>query len=161
MTFIGHDSVGDEMVGAICRRLRTSERLRRSWGGWPAPPGHGFLVHSAPLSRRDVLRYLKHTSPVEVEVTVRSCADRLATGGETPTRPSRATWAWPRVMAEALDWRTAGPRGAPARRRARGRAGHRAGEEIGKLLAQLEEAAYAGEAASREEALELARRLRR
>ena len=32
VTFIGHDAVGEEMVRALCRRLRTSERLRRFLG---------------------------------------------------------------------------------------------------------------------------------
>ena len=51
---------------------------------------------------------------------------------------------------------------AGARRRAgRASSGIEPGAEIGELLAQLEEAAFAGEARSREEALELARRLAR
>ena len=44
VTFIGHDAVGEEMVGEIFRRLRTSERCAPSsasspastwcWGSW-------------------------------------------------------------------------------------------------------------------------------
>src|SRR5204862_5077844 len=80
VTFIGHDAVGADMVRAICTRLRASERFREYVA---ALTRHhlvlGFLVHERPLSRRDVYRYLKRCSPVEVEVTVLSCADRLAT----------------------------------------------------------------------------------
>ena len=162
VTFIGHDAVGYEMVGAICRRLRTSERLRAFIGGLARH--HlvlGFLVHSSPLSRRDVYRYLKHTSPVEVEVTLLSCADRLATRGRNADAAIAAHLELAReLMAEALDWRTAGPPRPPLRGdELASELGIEPGAEIGKLLAQLEEAAYAGEAASREEALELARKL--
>ena len=52
VTFMGHTSVGEEMIDAICRRLRTSERLRTFLG---AITRHhlvlGFLVHERPLSR--------------------------------------------------------------------------------------------------------------
>ena len=164
ITFIGHDALGDEMVGGICRRLRTSERLRAFVG---ALARHhlvlGFLVHSRPLSRRDVYRYLKHTSPVEVEVTVLSCADRLATRGKNAEPAIAAHLELAReLMAEALDWRAAGPPRPPLRGdELAAELGIEPGAEIGELLAQLEEAAYAGEARSREEALELARKLRR
>lgn len=163
ITFIGHDALGDEMVGAICRRLRTSERLRGFLG---ALARHhlvlGFLVHSRPLSRRDVYRYLKHTSPVEVEVTVLSCADRLATRGKRADDAIAAHLELAReLMAEALEWRSAGPPRPPLRGdELAAELGIEPGAEIGELLALLEEAAYAGEARSREEALELARRLR-
>jgi poly(A) polymerase len=163
VTFIGHDALGDEMIGAICRRLRTSERLRGFLG---ALARHhlvlGFLVHNRPLSRRDVYRYLKHTSPVEVEVTVLSCADRLATRGKNAEPAIEAHLELAReLMAEALDWRAAGPPRPPIRGDELAvELGIEPGAEIGALLAQLEEAAYAGEARSRDEALELARKLR-
>ena len=163
ITFIGHDALGDEMVGTICRRLRTSERVRTFVG---ALARHhlvlGFLVHSRPLSRRDVYRYLKHTSPVEVEVTVLSCADRLATRGRNAEAAIAAHLEVAReLIAEALDWRTAGPPRPPLRGdELAAELGIEPGAEIGELLARLEEAAYAGEARSREEALELVRKLR-
>ena len=46
----------------------------------------GFLVHRIPLDRRDVYRYLVPASPVEVDVTVLSVADRLATRGDNSER---------------------------------------------------------------------------
>ena len=163
ITFIGHDALGDEMVGTICRRLRTSERVRTFVG---ALARHhlvlGFLVHNRPLSRRDVYRYLKHTSPVEVEVTVLSCADRLATRGKNAEPAIAAHLELAReLMGEALEWRAAGPPRPPLRGdELAAELGIEPGAEIGELLARLEEAAYAGEASSRQEALELARRLR-
>lgn len=82
VTFIGHDRVGTEMVATVCRRLRTSERLRSFLAGLTAHHLRlGFLVHERPLSRRAVFRYLAACEPVEVEVTLLSCADRLATRG--------------------------------------------------------------------------------
>ena len=87
VTFIGHDRLGEEMVRAICRRLRTSERLCRFLAG--VTRHHlvlGFLVHERPLDRRGVYRYLERTSPVEVEVTLLSVADRLATRGKNAER---------------------------------------------------------------------------
>ena len=163
ITFIGHDSVGDEMIGTICRRLRTSDRLRSFLG---ALARHhlvlGFLVHRRPLSRRDVYRYLKHTSPVEVEVTLLSCADRLATRGAGSEEAIDVHLELAReLMSEALEWRAAGPPRPPLRGdELAAELGIEPGPEVGVLLAQLEEAAYAGEARSRAEALELARRLR-
>jgi putative nucleotidyltransferase with HDIG domain len=87
VTFLGHDRLGEEMVGQVCRRLRTSERLSRFLQG--VTRHHlvlGFLVHERPLDRRAVYRYLTRTSPVEVEVTLLSCADRLATRGRNAER---------------------------------------------------------------------------
>ena len=46
VSFIGHDTVGEELVAGLCRRLRTSERLASFLGG--VTRHHlvlGFLVH--------------------------------------------------------------------------------------------------------------------
>jgi hypothetical protein len=163
ITFIGHDKVGVDMVQALCRRLRTSERLSRFL---EALTRHhlvlGFLVHDRPLDRRAVYRYLKLTSPVEVEVTLLSCADRLATRGRNAERAIAPHLELAReLMAEALRWRASGPPKAPIRgdELAR-RLGLAPGPELGTLLAQLEEAAFAGEVGDEREAVEFARRLR-
>jgi poly(A) polymerase len=163
VTFIGHDSVGEEMVLALCRRLRTSERFARYVAGLTRH--HlmlGFLVHQRPLSRRTVYRYLKATSPVEVEVTLLSCADRLATRGKNAEPAIAAHLELAReLMEEALRWRDEGPPVPPVRGDELARAlGMEPGPELGRLLNQLEEAAFAGEATTAAEALELARRLR-
>jgi poly(A) polymerase len=163
VTFIGHDKVGQEMVRALCRRLRASERLSRFVEGLTRH--HlvlGFLVHERPLPRRTVYRYLKHTTPVEVEVTLLSCADRLATRGKNAEAAIAAHLELAReLMAEALEWRAGGPPRPPLRGdELAGELGIEPGPELGRLLAELEEAAFAGEAQSREQALALARRLR-
>ena len=163
ISFIGHDSVGEGMVGDVCRRLRTSERLRTFLG---ALTRHhlvlGFMVHERPLSRAAVYRYMTACSPVEVEVTVLSCADRLATRGRKADAAIAAHLDLAReVMAEALAWRRDGPPRPPVRGdELAEELGVPAGPEIGALLARLTEAAFTGEARTREEALALARRLR-
>ena len=163
MSFIGHDSVGEEMVLSLCRRLRTSERFARFVAGLTRH--HlvlGFLVHERPLQRRTVYHYLRVTSPVEVEVTLLSCADRLATRGKNAERAITAHLDLAReLMAEALHWRATGPPRVPIRGDELARElGIEPGPELGALLAELSEAAFAGEADTREQALEVARRLR-
>ncbi len=163
VTFIGHDAIGDEMVGAICRRLRTSERLRTFVG--TITRHHltlGFLVHERPLSRRQVYRYLTATHPVEVEVTTLSCADRLATRGRNAEAAIDAHLELAReLLRHALDWRAAGPPRAPVRGDELARElGIEPGPELGHLLAQLAEARFAGEVQTPEQAFALARRLR-
>jgi poly(A) polymerase len=163
ITFMGHDRVGEQMVRALCRRLRASERLSRFL---EAVCRHhlvlGFLVHERPLDRRAIYRYLKRTSPVEVEVTLLSCADRLATRGRNADRAIDAHLELAReLMAAALEWRERGPPKPPLRGDELARElGIEPGPELGRLLEQLEEAAFAGEATTREEALRLARRVR-
>ena len=162
VTFMRHDRIGEEMVRTVCHRLRTSERLSRFVA---ALTRHhlvlGFLVHERPLDRRQVYRYLTRTSPVEVEVTLLSCADRLATGGRNAERATEVHLELARELMEAaLDWREQGPPRLPLRGdELAAELGIRPGPELGLLLGELEEAAYAGEAGTRKEAVELARRL--
>jgi poly(A) polymerase len=162
VTFIGHDKVGERMVRAICRRLRTSERLSRFLEGLTRHHlALGFLVHERPLDRRQVYRYLVSTTPVEVEVTLLSCADRLATRGR---RAGEATGPHLELAAElmhaALDWREQGPPSVPVRGDELAReVGLVPGPELGRLLGELAEAVYAGEIENREQAVELGRRL--
>ena len=163
ITFIGHDAVGQDMVGDIFRRLRASERLRTFVGKLTRE--HlvlGFLVHERPLSRRAVHAYLRRCEPVEVEVTLLSCADRLATRGSGQDPWVEAHLALARqLMESALEWREDGPPTPPLRGDdLAAELGIRPGPELGSLLAELEAAAYAGEAETREEALALARALR-
>jgi poly(A) polymerase len=163
VTFTGHDRLGEDMVRGISRRLRASERLSRFL---QAVTRHhlvlGFLVHERPLDRRAVYRYLKRTSPVEVEVTLLSCADRLATRGKNAERAIDAHLQLAdELMPAALEWRRNGPPRLPVRGDELGRElGIEPGPELGRLLAELEEAAYAGEVSDRDQAVELARRLR-
>jgi len=150
-------------VSAIFRRLRTSERLRSYVGKLTRE--HlvlGFLVRERPLAARAVHAYLRRTEPVEVEVTVLSCADRLATHA-----PGQEPWIAAHLqlgrelMGAALRWRAEGPPRPPVRGdELASELGIRPGPELGELLARLEEAVYAGEVGDRDDALALARRLR-
>jgi tRNA nucleotidyltransferase/poly(A) polymerase len=163
VTFIGHDSVGEEVIAGICRRLRTSEKLREFLG---AIARHhlvlGFLVHERPLDKAAVYRYLRRCEPVEVEVTVLSCADRLATRGKNADRAIELHVELAReLMAAALEWRADGPPKAAVRgNRLAAELGMEPGPELGALMAELAEARYTGEATTADEAVAYARRLR-
>ncbi|MDQ3644014.1 MAG: HD domain-containing protein [Actinomycetota bacterium] len=163
VTFIGHDCAGDDMVGQIFRRLRTGERLRAYVGKLAREHlALGFLVPRRPLDARTMHAYLRRTEPVEVEVTLLSCADRMATRGEgqEPWVATHLELAR-EVMGPALAWRAHGPP-APLLRgdELAQELGVTPGPELGRLLASLEEAIYAGEVSDREQAVEHARRVR-
>jgi poly(A) polymerase len=163
VTFMGHDRLGQEMVRSICRRLRASERVCRFLEG--VTRHHlllGFLVPERPLDRRSVYRYLERTSPVEVEVTLFSVADRLATRGKNAERAIDAHLELAEeLMPAALEWRRSGPPRVPVRGdELAAELGIEPGPELGRLLDQLAEATYAGEATDRQQAIDLARTLR-
>lgn len=162
VTFLGHDALGEEMVGAICRRLRTSDRLRANVAGLTRHHlALGFLVQHRPLSRRALYGYLTGCRPVEVEVTVLSCADRLATRGRNAERAIEAHLGLAReVLPAALDWREQGPPRPPVRGdELAAELGIEPGPRLGRLLAGLEEACFTGEVRTREQAIERAREL--
>ena len=162
VTFIGHDKVGADMIRALCRRLKTSERLRELLAG--VTRHHlvlGFLVHERPLSRERVYQYLERCQPVEVEVTLLTCADRLATRGKNAEGAIKAHLELARdLMAEALAWRSAPPEPPVRGGDLAQELGIEPGPELGELLAKLREARFTGEAETRDEAVALARRLR-
>jgi poly(A) polymerase len=95
-------------------------------------------------------------------VTLLSCADRLATGGRKAEQATEAHLELAReLMAAALDWRKRGPPQLPLRGdELAAELGIPPGPELGRLIDELVEAAYAGEARTRTEAVALARRLR-
>ncbi len=112
ITFMGHDAAGAELSRAVLSRLRTSDRLQAHVA---ALARHhlrlGFLVHERPLTRRHVFRYLRACEPVEVDVTVLSVADRLATRGRRADDAIPAHLGLAReLLGEALRWRAEGPR---------------------------------------------------
>jgi poly(A) polymerase len=161
VTFIGHDSLGAGIAREILERLRASERLRAHVA---ALVRHhltlGFLVHEPqPLARRSVFAYLRECSPVEVDVTLLSVADRLATRGE---RARESIDAHLRIagglVGDALRWRVEGPP-APLLRgdELASELGIPTGPRVGELLAQLAGAQYAGEVSTRAQALAFAR----
>jgi poly(A) polymerase len=161
VTFIGHDAAGAEMAVAALRRLRASERLCDYVA---ALTRHhlrlGFLIHEMPLTRRAVYRYLKACEPVQVDVTVLSVADRLATRGRGSEEAIDKHLALARdLMGEALRWRRDPPRPPVRGDELAAAAGVRPGPELGAVLAELEEAAFAGEISTRDEALARGREL--
>jgi putative nucleotidyltransferase with HDIG domain len=161
VTFLGHDEAGAELVGEILGRLRASERLVTYV---QALTRHhltlGFLVREAPLTRRAVYRYLRDCEPVEVDVTLLSVADRLATRGRgSDVAIERHLELAREMMREALSWHAARPR-PPIRGDQLARAlGIEPGPRLGALLEELEEAAFAGELHGEQAAVALARRL--
>ena len=97
VTFMGHDARrrGDgarRCAGACARASGCRASSRRS----PATTWcSASSCTSARSTARQVYRYLKRTSPVEVEVTLLSCADRLATRGRKAERGDRrSTSSW-------------------------------------------------------------------
>jgi tRNA nucleotidyltransferase/poly(A) polymerase len=163
VSFIGHDTVGEGMVVGLCRRLRTSERLAAFLGG--VTRHHlalGFLVHERPLDRRAVYRYLRTCEPVEIEVTVLSCADRRATRGRNAEAAIAAhlDLAY-EVMESALAWRRDGAPAPPLRGDELARAlGIKPGPELGRLIEAIREAVFAGDVQDRDQAVGYARALR-
>ena len=166
VTFIGHDSVGAEIVGRICRRLRASGRLTRHLQALTLHHLRlGFLVHEAPLPPRRVHEYLRATEPVAADVTLLTVADRLSARGSGPFATEEAIEAHlslaRQMLAAALDWRRDGPPEPLLRGdELAAELGIAPGPELGDLIRELEAAQYAGEVTARQEAVELARRLR-
>jgi poly(A) polymerase len=161
VTFIGHDVRGAELARTVLGRLRASARLQGHAAGLVRHHLRlGFLVHEPqPLARRSVFSYLRTCSPVEVDVTLLSVADRLATRGDRAQQSIDVHLRLARaMMTDALDWQASGPP-VPLLR----------GDEliehldlsggplVGAVLAQLAEAQYAEEVLTREQALALAR----
>jgi poly(A) polymerase len=161
VTFIGHDVRGAALTGEVLERLHSSVRLRSHVAALVR--NHlrlGFLVHEPqPLSRRTVFGYLQACSPVEVDVTLLSVADRLATRGDRAEESIDAHLAVARgLLADALRWRAEGP----AQPLLRGDElasdlGVSPGPLIGQLLAELAEAQYAGDITTRGQAWDYVR----
>jgi poly(A) polymerase len=165
VTFLGHDVRGAELAREVLGRLRTSERLRAHVA---ALVRHhlrlGFLVHEPqPLARRTVFAYLHGCSPVEVDVTLLSIADRLATRGDRSQQAVQAHLTLARdLLTDALRWHEQGPPSPLLRGDELARALEiPTGPRVGELLEELAAAQYAGELSSREQALDYARRLAR
>jgi hypothetical protein len=107
-----------------------------------------------------VYRYLRACEPVEVEVTLLSVADRLATRGErTREEAVEGHLELARdLAAEALQWRSHGAPVPPVRGDELMRElGLEPGPRVGELLEQLREETFVGEVRTRERALEWAR----
>jgi len=114
-----------------------------------------------PLARRTVYDYLHACSPVEVDVTLLSIADRLATRGDRSEQAIAAHMQLAGAMlVDALSWRAQG-RPAPLIRGdvlAR-ELGISEGPRLGELLEALAQSRFAGEISTSEQALQRARLL--
>jgi len=162
--FRGHDEVGVEVVGGICRRLRASRRLTQHL---QALTRHhlrlGFLIPEMPLTRRRVHSYLRTTEPVIVDVTLLTVADRLSARGKGPIASPEMVSAHlelaRQMIAAGLEWRREGPP-TPLLRGDEivAELGIEPGPEVGSALAELEAAQYAGEVTDRRGAIEHLRR---
>jgi putative nucleotidyltransferase with HDIG domain len=161
VTFLEHDARGAELARTVLERLRASERLRAHVAGLVRHHLRlGFLVHEPqPLALRTVFDYLQVTAPVEVDVTLLSVADRLATRGDRAAESIDAHMRLSRQMlAHALRWRADGP--SPPLWRGDELAAElavRTGPRLGEILRELAAAQYAGEISTREQALAHAR----
>jgi poly(A) polymerase len=162
--FKGHDEVGAEVIGVVCRRLRASRRLTQHLQGMARHHLRlGFLIPEMPLSRRRVHAYLRATDPVTVDVTLLTVADRLSARGKGPIASPEMVAAHLQLaremIAAGLDWRREGP--PPPLLRGdeiAAELGIEPGPELGNALAELEAAQFAGEVTDREGALRHLRR---
>jgi putative nucleotidyltransferase with HDIG domain len=163
VTFYGHDVRGAELTRMVLARLRASERLRAHVAALVR--NHlrlGFLVHEPqPLARTTMFTYLRVCSPVEVDVTLLSIADRLATRGDRARESIEAHLTLATgVLGDALEWHVHGP----PRPQLRGDElasdlGIPTGPRVGELLEAIAAAQYAGELGTREQALAYASEL--
>ena len=157
--FPGHDEQGAALARAALERLRASERLRAHVA---ALARHhlrlGFLVHAAPLNRRALYAYLLACEPVELDVTLLSVADRLATRGRKADEAiARHLELARQVLAAGFERRAAAARAPLVRGDELARAvGIEPGPQLGALLEAIEEARFAGDVATREQAVALA-----
>jgi poly(A) polymerase len=159
VTFHHHDSRGAQLATEILMRLRASDRLAAYVAALAR--NHlrlGFLVHERPLPSRTVYAYLAACEPVEVDVTVLSVADRLATGGRNAERAiALHVELAQEMLADALAWRADRPRAPIAGDELARALGIEPGPQLGRLLAELTEASYAGEIETEEQLLAHAR----
>jgi putative nucleotidyltransferase with HDIG domain len=158
--FPGHDEQGAAVTREILTRLRSSERLRTHVA---ALARHhlraGFLVHQRPLDRRTVHGYLQACGPVAVDVTLLSIADRVATRGDRAHDAIAEHLEVARVLLAAALERERDGEPEPLLRgdELAAELGIAPGPELGPLLAEIAAARYAGEIATRQEAVAHAR----
>ncbi|WCB95569.1 CC-adding tRNA nucleotidyltransferase [Baekduia alba] len=160
--FPGHADLGAERSRAALARLKASEKLRAHVALLARHHlGLGYLVHKAPLDPRTIHQYLVRTAPVEVDVSLLSIADRLATRGRKADEAIAKHLAVARLVLPAAlayaAWAAQPPliRGDELARAL----SMKPGPALGALLAQLDEARYAGAITTADEAVALARTL--
>ncbi|UTI66990.1 HD domain-containing protein [Paraconexibacter antarcticus] len=148
--FPGHDTGGADLSRTILTRLRASERTRAHVADLTRHHLRlGYRVKERPLDARGLHAYLRACDPVQVDVTLLSVADRLATRGDNAAPAIAAHLELARqVIGPALAWpawRAQPPlvRGDVLAREL----GITPGPALGPLLAAIDEARYAGEVA--------------
>lgn len=165
VTFIGHDVQGAKLTRDVLGRLRASTRLREHVA---ALVRHhlrlGFLVHeSQPLERAIVFEYLRACDPVQVDVTLLSVCDRLATRGAKAEEAIAAHMTLARrMLGDALRMRAEGPQQPLLRGdELAAELDISLGPRVGELLAALAKVQYTGEVRTHEQAIAFVRNLSR
>jgi len=158
--FPGHAAEGAAQARVILARLKASERLKAHVAKLTLEHLRlGFLVHERPLTPEAFYGYLTQTEPVEVDVTLLSLADRLATRGRKAEQAIVAHQQLAlEVLTEALRWREQGPPEPLLRGdQLASELGIEHGPMLGELLAAIAQAQYCGTVTDGAGAVELAR----
>ena len=163
--FRGHDEVGASKVTGLFERLRASRRLTRHVADLTRH--HlilGFMAASGPPAPEQVFEYLRRTSPVSVDVTLLTVADRLAARGSGAVASAEMVEAHlglaSEMVVEGLEWHASGPPVLPiAGDLLASEVGLEPGPELGRLIERLEAAVWSGEIESASDAVALARAL--
>jgi len=157
VTFIGHDSVGADIVDASLERLKASRALRRHVAGLTRHHLHlGFMVYERPLPRRRLFEYLRKCGDVAPDVTLLTAADRMSARGSGAVAAPEMIEAHlelvREVLPDALEWQRSGPPSLPLPGDELAReAGVAEGPELGELIAEIQAAIFAGEVEGRDE----------
>ncbi len=157
VSFKGHDEVGAAMVRSLFGRLRSSRRLADAVAAMTRD--HlvlGFMVRERPLPPRRVWDYLSRTGEMSIDTTLLTVADRLsAQGGGVPDAAIEGHLELAReLLAAAVELRRDGPPEPLLRGdEIAAELGIEPGPRLGDAVRELAAAQYAGEAASREEAV--------
>lgn len=160
--FPGHAVEGAEQARVILGRLKASEKLKAHVSKLTLEHLRlGFLVHEQPLTAEALYLYLTSCQPVEVDVTLLSLVDRLATRGRKAEQAIAAHQELAlEVLPEALRWRADGPPEPLVRGdQLASELGIEHGPLLGNLLGAIAEAQYCGTISDQAGAIELARAL--
>jgi putative nucleotidyltransferase with HDIG domain len=162
VSFVGHDSVGAELVDQIAERWRWSGALRRRVRTLvDTHLALGFLLHTD-RSPRERWRLLRRFGDVAPEAIVLSVGDRFATAGPDDRRRwvrahlELAREVWADIWREHRDGRPEPLLDGTAIAEA---AGITPGPGLGTLVAALAEAQAVGEVTTVDQARELVRSL--
>ncbi len=112
VSFIGHDSVGAEMIESALRPAQDVAEVRDpSRRDDPRPPGARLHGQGAAVAARRVWEYLSRTSPQTIDTTLLTVADRLsAQGGGVPQEAITGHVDLAREMLDAaVPWEVDGP----------------------------------------------------